>query len=182
MTGQMDERRAHCTIFSTRRGQDGDFDSRPISTLDARRSGIRLSLPQSRAPLRHTYDVAGEQQRHEEDDLHEARPAEIAQRHRPRIQERDFDVEEQEDHRDEVELDRLPLARVADGRHAALVRRRFFRRRLARAEHVREQDRDSANPAPSPIMMRMESQPCIGESRRSARLVNHFASQPMLSQ
>ena len=43
------------------------------------------------------------------------------------IEERDFDVEEQEDHRDEVELDRLPLARVADGRHAALVGRRSSR-------------------------------------------------------
>ena len=43
---------------------------------------------------------------------------------------------------DEVELHRLPLARVADRRHAAFVGRELFGRRLARAEDVREQDGD----------------------------------------
>ena len=35
---------------------------------------------------------------------------------------------QQEDHRDEIELHRLTLACVADGRHAALVGRRLFGR------------------------------------------------------
>ena len=56
---------------------------------------------------------AGQEQRDEEHDLHESGPPQIAEGHRPRIEERDLDVEQQEDHRHEVELHRLPLTGVA---------------------------------------------------------------------
>ena len=91
-------------------------------------------------------------------------PAQVAQRHRPRIEERHLDVEQQEDHRDEVELHRLPLARVADRRHAALVRRQLFRRGLLRAEKLRQKDGDEPESDAQPIMKRMESQPCMSVS------------------
>ena len=81
---------------------------------------------------------------------------------RPRIEERDLDVEEQEDHRHEVELDRLALARVADRRHAAFVGRQLFGRRLPRARAASAPGRSRIpNPAPSPIMIRIGSQPCM---------------------
>ena len=57
------------------------------------------------------------------------------------IEERDLDVEEQEDHRDEVELDRLALARVADGAACRTRTARLLGRRLARAEELRQQRR-----------------------------------------
>src|SRR5450759_2196549 len=90
VTGQMDERRAHCTIFSTLVVRTGISDSSPTWA------------PIERA-LAPDVDVAGQQQRHEQHDLDEAGPAEIAQRHGPGIQERNLDVETQEDHRAEIE-------------------------------------------------------------------------------
>src|SRR5256885_9077389 len=92
VTGQMDERRAHCTIFSTVVVRTGISDSRPMSCF--------LVAPVERA-LAPDVDVAEEQQQHEQDDLGESVPPEIAQRHRPGIQEGHLDVEEQEDHRNE---------------------------------------------------------------------------------
>src|SRR5262249_24501008 len=89
-------------------------------------------------------DVAGEQDQEEEDQLHEPGPAQLANRHRPRIQEGDFDVEEQEDHRDQVELDGMALAGVAHRRHAALVRCEFFGGRTPRADQQAEPDVDRA--------------------------------------
>src|SRR2546428_8026400 len=79
-------------------------------------------------------DVPGKQQGHEDHDLDEPGPAEIAERHGPRVEECDFDVEEKKDHRDEVELYRLPLAGVADGRHAAFIGCGFFGSRVSRTE------------------------------------------------
>src|SRR5215468_9779836 len=96
VTGQMDDRRAHCTIFSTVVVRTGISASSPIVA------------PVERA-LAPDVDVARQQERHEEQHLHESVPAEIAQRHRPRIQKRDLDVEQEKDHRDEIELDRLSL-------------------------------------------------------------------------
>src|SRR4051794_39999662 len=113
VTGQIDERRAHWTIFSTVVVRTGMSTSRPIG------SPIERAFPPD-------VDVTGEEQRHEQHYLHEPIPAELAQRHRPWIEERDLDVEQQEDHCDEIELDRLALSRVADGRHAALVRRELL--------------------------------------------------------
>ena len=63
----------------------------------------------------------------EEDDLDESGPPEVAKCHCPGIEEGHFDVEQQEDHGDEVELHRLTLASVADGGHAALVGRTLLR-------------------------------------------------------
>ena len=79
-------------------------------------------------------------------------------------QEGHFDVEEQENHRDEIELHRLALARVADRRHAALVGRRLSGVGLRGPRRLESTIEISANPAPSAIMIRMESQPCIGRS------------------
>src|SRR3954464_7187136 len=97
VTGQIEERRAHCTIFSTLVVSTG------MSKSD--------SSPTVSTPIERTFapdvDVTGEQQRHEEQHLDEPAPAEIAQRHRPRVEEGDLDVEEQENHRHEVELHRL---------------------------------------------------------------------------
>src|SRR5436190_3567931 len=115
VTGQIEERRAHWTIFSTVVVNTGISVSRPISIAD-RRSAIAAFIPPIERALPPHVHVAGEEKRHEQRHLHEPRPSEIAQRHRPRIEERHLDVEEQENHRDEVELHRLPLARVADRR------------------------------------------------------------------
>ena len=79
---------------------------------------------------------------------------------RPRVEEDDFDVEDQEDHRDDVEADVEPLAGVADRHHAALVRRLLARAGAARADQERDDDvadgeadarsRSAARPAPTP--------------------------------
>ena len=50
------------------------------------------------------------------------------------IEEGDLDVEEQEDHRHEVELHRVALARVADRGHAAFVGRELFWGGILRTE------------------------------------------------
>src|SRR3954466_890084 len=103
VTGQIDERRAHWTIFSTLVVNTGMSKSDSSPTF---RTPIECAF----APDVH---VAREQQRHEQQHLDEAAPPQVAQRHRPRIEEGNLDVEQQEDHRHEVELDRLPLAGVA---------------------------------------------------------------------
>src|SRR4051794_18361975 len=103
VTGQMEERRAQLTIFSTevvRTGMSGSSDSRPI--CNDRRLRPLFLAPVERA-LAPDVDVAGKQERHEKDHLHKPRPAQLPQGHRPRIEEGDLDVEEQEDHRHEVE-------------------------------------------------------------------------------
>src|SRR5262245_42665689 len=128
VTGQMADRRAHCTIFSTVVVRTG------ISS-----SAMSLPAPIERA-LAPDVDVTRQQQREERDDLPETRLAEVAGGDRPGIEKRDLDVEEQKDHRHEIELDGLALTRVADRRHAALVRREFFRCRLVRPEKLRQQD------------------------------------------
>ena len=66
------------------------------------------------------------------------------------IEERDFDVEEKKDHRDEVELHRLPLAGVADGRHAAFIGRGFFGSRVSRTEQAGKHDRDQRETGAEP--------------------------------
>ena len=55
-----------------------------------------------------------------------SRPAmspELAEGHGPRNHEHGLDVEDDEQHRDQVELDREPLPRVPQHRHAGLVGR-----------------------------------------------------------
>src|SRR4029453_230571 len=98
VTGQMADRRAHCTIFST----------------VVVRTGISMSAMSLPAPVECAFapdvDVAGQQQREERHDLPETSLAQLAERNRPGIQKRDLDVEEQEDHRHEIELNGLALA------------------------------------------------------------------------
>ena len=55
----------------------------------------------------------------------------------------------------------MPLPRVADRRHAALVGRELLGRRLLRTDQVESRTLNAPNPAPKPIMMRMGTQPCI---------------------
>src|SRR5215475_6808056 len=69
VTGQMDERRAHWTIFSTVVVRTGISVSMPILALVSPVEGAF-------AP---DVDVAGKQQRHEQDELYEAVPPEIAE-------------------------------------------------------------------------------------------------------
>src|SRR5262245_33829236 len=124
VTGQMADRRAHCTIFST-----------VVVRTGISRSDIPFLAPVEGAPAPHIH-VPGRQQRKERHDLPEAEEAEVAEGNRPGIKEGHLDIKEEEDHRHEVELDRLALARVADGGHAALVRRALLGRRLARAKKL----------------------------------------------
>src|SRR3982750_1686040 len=86
VTGQIEERRAHCTIFSTLVVSTGMSKSDSSPT-------VRTPIECAFAP---DIDVAGQQQAHEQQHLDEAAPTEIAQRHRPRVEEGDLDVEQQE--------------------------------------------------------------------------------------
>src|SRR6059058_3333224 len=65
---------------------------------------------------------------------------EILEDYGPGDEEDQLDVEEDEDHRDQVELDREALARRAHGVFAALVGHRLRPRRLVLADELREQD------------------------------------------
>src|SRR5437660_724548 len=109
------------------------------------------SIPLQGAALPHV-DVSGTQNAKENEhfDQEKAHPrpvrrcrgpgpraAEIDRR--PRPQEHRLDVEHDEQHRDEIELDREALVGAAERRHAALVRSVFQRRRAAGSEKVRQQ-------------------------------------------
>src|SRR3954464_14710454 len=85
VTGQIEERRAHCTIFSTLVVSTGMSKSDSSPT-------IRTPIERAFAP---DVNVARQQQGHEQQHLDETVPAEIAQRHRPWIEEGDLDVEQQ---------------------------------------------------------------------------------------
>ena len=82
-------------------------------------------------------------------------------RHGPGIEERDLDVEEQENHRHQVELDRLALAGITDRRHAAFIRRELFRRGTLRADQVRQSDRHHREPDAEADHDEDGSQPCM---------------------
>src|SRR3954465_1230988 len=111
VTGQIADLRAQCTTFSTVVVRTGISSccSSPIDSLA--RPGGHPCADLVRPPVEHALapyiDVAGRQNRHERDDLHEPGPAEIPERHGPRVEERDLDVEQEEDHRHEVKLDGL---------------------------------------------------------------------------
>ena len=66
------------------------------------------------------------------------------------------------------------FARVADGGHAAFVRRRLLRRGFARAEDVGEQDRDQREPGAERDHDE-DGKPAL--HRQLCRLVNDFPSQ-----
>ena len=59
---------------------------------------------------------------------------------RPRVEEDDLDVEDDEDHRDQVEAHREALGRLLAGHDAALVGRRLRRRRAAGRQQVRRHE------------------------------------------
>ncbi len=104
------------------------------------------------SPIEHAFapdvHVTRQQDGKEDQNLHEAGPAQVAQGHRERVEERDFDVEQQEDHRDEVELDGMTLAGIADRRHAAFVRGELLGSRLSGPDEVRGNDVERPEPGP----------------------------------
>src|SRR5215213_242016 len=114
------------------------------------RPGLGLGLGAcARAPLEQTLlqdvDVADEEEDDERHHLDVDERAEVVRREaleddRPRDHENQLDVEEDEDHRDEVELHREALARRAHRVFAALVGHRLRPRRLVLADELREQD------------------------------------------
>src|SRR5882762_10739276 len=201
--GQIAERRAHWISFSTVVVISGSSGSSPCSwpcacafmslSLDplgglartGRDAPARAPVEDSLAP---DVDEPDEQDQEERHDLHEPGPPEVAQRHRPRIEERHLDVEEQEDHRDEVELHRLPLAGVANRGHAAFVRRELFRGGIFRSEeegkpnhHAGESDaKRDHDYDPEPAVHRVFSRPPSTEARRAkvdpVALVKSFAT------
>src|SRR5262249_55920677 len=90
VTGQMADFRAQWTTFSTVVVRTGISSccSRPIGYLTRPGSQPRADLVGS--PIEHALapdiDVAGRQDRHEGQHLHETGPAKVAERHRPRIE------------------------------------------------------------------------------------------------
>src|SRR5437867_13175326 len=81
-------------------------------------------IPLERAPLPYV-NVSHEQDQDEDEHLDEekagARSTIPHEDDRPRDQKHRFDVEENEQHRDEIKLDGEALVSAAEGRHAALV-------------------------------------------------------------
>src|SRR5439155_12144830 len=84
--------------------------------------------------------VPDAQDQEEDDHLAEERRAAGPEDERPWVEERDLDVEQDEDHRDQKELDRDPLPGGVEERHAALVRIELAARSEAGAQHGRKED------------------------------------------
>src|SRR5262245_4474237 len=100
VTGQMDERRAHATILST-------------VVVNTRISSSSMSITfvtPVENPLAPDVDIAGGQDGKKDNKLNESGPAQLPQRHGERIEEGNLDVEQQEDHRHQVELDGVAVA------------------------------------------------------------------------
>src|SRR4030095_2757708 len=103
VTGQMAERRAHCTTFSRLVVSTGISKSvsSPITvSLDdgwSRWRSVLVVGVELRSPVEDPFapdiDVADHKDQEKHDDLNEPRPRQLAHRHRPRIQKGDFDVE-----------------------------------------------------------------------------------------
>src|SRR5574340_50092 len=68
-------------------------------------------------------EVARQNEQEKDEHLNECEKLQLPVDHRPRIQEYGFDIKEDEEHGDQVELHTEALARVARGGHAALVRK-----------------------------------------------------------
>ena len=66
----------------------------------------------------------------------------------PGVHEDDVDVDDEEDHRDDVEADIEPPVGVADGDHAALVGRLLAGPGAARADQQRDRDVSDGEPDP----------------------------------
>ena len=88
-------------------------------------------------------EIGERHEQHEQEDAHgdEAVGAEPAEHRGERIEEDDLDVEDDERHRDQVELHREALGRLVLGHDAALVRRFLRRRRPLRPEELRGDER-----------------------------------------
>src|SRR6478609_2149214 len=207
VTGQMADFRAQWTTFSTVVVRTGISSccSSPIGYLA--RPGSHACADLVRTPIEHALapdvDVANRQDRHERDDLHEPGPAQIPERHRPGIEERHLDVEQEEHHRHQVELDGLAFPGIPDWRDAAFIGRLFLggddlrtkemrncdvERPEPGAEHEQDQDGEPTlhgvgRPRPACEDFRKPSNPHAtgrldGKSTRSAVLQCHGAAVP----
>src|SRR5512140_721448 len=80
----------------------------------------------------------------EDEHFDEDRPSALPEHDGPGVEERRFDVEQDEDHRDDEELDADALVAVVEQRHAALVRRELpFRADFPAEEGVQAQEQDA---------------------------------------
>src|SRR6266545_4927661 len=113
VAGQKLALRVQLTSFSTvvSRIPEGSFSSMPMS----------VPVQTAAAPHVGVRDEHGADEQHH---LDEPEQAQRVERHRPRVQEDDLDVEDDEQHRGQVELDRKPAAadRLRGRFDAALVR------------------------------------------------------------
>src|SRR5919109_3835658 len=108
VTGQMAERRAHCTTFSRLVVTTGISKSVsmpiPISLHRRGTRGRRVLIVRIvlRTPIEDTFapdvHVPHHENQEENENLHEAGPGQLAHRHGPWSEERDFDIEQQENH------------------------------------------------------------------------------------
>src|SRR4030095_12575542 len=94
------------------------MSSGDLLDLDARLADRRAPIGRALPP---DVDVPNEENQKEREDLYEPRPSKTAKRQRPGIQERDFDIEEQENHGHEVELHRVAFAGIAHSGHPAFI-------------------------------------------------------------
>ena len=114
MAGQKLALRVQLTSFSTvvSRMPVGSFSSMPmrLSPSPARRGATRRRTRRTRCTMNRTIST-------------KPKMPERVEGHRPRVQEDDLDVEDDEEHRGQVELDREPAAadRLRGGLDAALV-------------------------------------------------------------
>src|SRR5206468_6056328 len=69
-------------------------------------SSTRGPLVPLERPLPPDVDVGDREDHQEEEELHEAEPGELVEDHRERVEEDNLDVEDDEEHRREVEADR----------------------------------------------------------------------------
>src|SRR3989338_8611139 len=99
----------------------------------------RLGLP-LQGPFFPRVDEAEHHHRQEEEHLEDPRPPQSSEHHRPREEEHQLDVEQDEQHRHEVELHGEPAARLGDGRLAALEWLLLDGGGLLRAEQRGQQD------------------------------------------
>src|SRR5450759_3087507 len=130
--------------------------AKPSSRVPTRQacpaSSLGRSVPSGRAALLVPIETSlapdvsegDEQDAHEDKHLDEAEPLELPHDHRPRVEEHSLDVEDDEEHRREVEANGEPAMGRAVRDDAGLVRGQLRLVRLVRAQHEAEGDQ-SAN-------------------------------------
>src|SRR6476619_3443270 len=92
--------RLQLTTFST------DVRTMPLGSFSSTPMGL-VPLQSAAAP---DVGVRDEDRRDEQHHLHQAEDAQLPEGHGPRVEEDDLDVEDDEEHRRQVELDREPAA------------------------------------------------------------------------